>query len=131
MPLPLMVRIDDDLAEQLREEAGRTHAPMNRIINDALKARYTTDFDNNGAPRKSPHIVATFGERLQQARDALRARQHQENEAHYRAADEEFDRLLLDCITALMIAHDPNIARRISDAVLLDSATSHEQEVHA
>ncbi len=131
MPLPLMVRIDDEWAEQLRVEASRTHAPMNRIINDALKARYTAGFDSSGAPRKVPHIVATFGERLQQARDALRARQHQENEADYRAADEEFDRLLLDCITALMIAHDPNIARRISDAVFLDSATSQEQEVHA
>jgi hypothetical protein len=123
MPLPLMVRIDDEWADQLREEANRTHAPMNRIINDALKARYTAGFDDSGAPRKTPHIVATFGERLQQARDAFRAREHQENPTDYRAADEEFGRLLLDCITALMVAQDPSIAPTVSP--------SREQEVHA
>ncbi len=129
MPLPLMVRIDDELAEQLREEASRTHAPMNRIINDALKARYSSAIESGGV--STPHIVATFGERIRQTRDAFKARQHQENQDDYRAADDEFGRLLLDCITALMVAHDPTIAPKVSPLGHSDASAPLSQEVHA
>ena len=131
MPLPLMVRIDDEWADQLREEANRTHAPMNRIINDALKARYSSGVEVGGAARPTAQIVATFGERIQQARDAFKARQHQENQDDYRAADDEFGRLLLDCITALMVAQDPNIAPKVSPLAHSDKSSSRTQEVHA
>lgn len=129
MPLPLMVRIDDELADQLREEASRTHAPMNRIINEALKMRYSGVAAGGGAP--PPHIVATFGERIRQAREAFKARQHQENQDDYRAADDEFGRLLLDCITALMVAQDPTIAPKVSPLGHSDHPALLSQEAHA
>jgi predicted transcriptional regulator len=34
---PIMVRLDDDIAERLREQKYRTGVPMNRIINDTVR----------------------------------------------------------------------------------------------
>ncbi len=131
MPLPLMVRIDDDLAKRLRDEANRSHAPMNRIINDALKARYEAGVDTSGAPRKDPHIVATFGDLLQQVRDALEDRQHQDNETDYRAKSEAFERLLFDSIAAIMIAMDPSLNSTYSAASPSPRTFSQLKETHA
>jgi len=129
MPVPLMVRVDDDVAAKLRERSERTHAPMNRIINDALRAMFADEAGVAGASESQ--IVATFHERTKIAYAALQTLPHQENLDDYRANVNEAIRLVLDCAVAAMTAIDPSSAPLISGTASVKSKQSSKREVHA
>lgn|GEM_PF-6551464 len=129
MPVPLMVRVDDDIAAKLREQSERTHAPMNRIINDALRAMF--DHEAGAAGSSESQIVATFHERAKNAYSALQTLPHQENLDDYRANVNEAIRLVLDCAVAAMTAIDPASAPMISGTAQVNSKRSSQREVHA
>jgi hypothetical protein len=128
MPVPLMVRVDDDVAAKLRERSERTHAPMNRIINDALRAMFA---DEAGGGASESQIVGTFHERVKNAYAALQTLPHQENLDDYRANVNEAIRLVLDCAVAAMTAIDPSSAPLISGTAPVKSKQSSQREVHA
>jgi hypothetical protein len=90
-----MVRVDDDVAAKLRERSERTHAPMNRIINDALREMFDDEAGVAGA--SDSQIVATFRERTKNAYAALEMLPNQENSKDYHAKLYETLRLILDC----------------------------------
>jgi predicted transcriptional regulator len=129
MPVPLMVRVDDDVAAQLRERSERTHAPMNRIINDALRAMFADEAGVAGASESQ--IVATFHERTKNAYAALQTLPHQEISKDYHANLHEALRLILDCAVAAMTAIDPASAPLISNTVKATSKQASGREVHA
>ncbi len=129
MPVPLMVRVDDDVAAKLRERSERTHAPMNRIINDALRAMFADEAGVAGASESQ--IVATFHERTKNAYAALQTLPHQEISKDYHANLHEALRLILDCAVAAMTAIDPSTAPLISGAAQVKSKQSSQREVHA
>jgi hypothetical protein len=118
MPLPLMVRVDDDLAQKLRERAYVEHTPMNRIINDALR-HYFEGLESGkaeAAPIGTAHdIVQTLRQKLKRAEDATIAPANQESDARRWKANSEFQSGILDCVTALMALHDPTIAPIVGD----------------
>lgn len=131
MPLPIMVRLDDDIAQKLREQAYVEHVSMNRIINDALRAFYARDeSDPVGAAKDSP-IASTFRERLQPALDAIRSLEHQENEADYRAKTRDALSRMMDCVTAVMFSIDPSLAPKVSYAPKSTKRQTAKEKVEA
>ena len=114
MPLPLMVRLDDDVAEKLREQAYVDHVPMNRIINDVLRQYYEGKTKGPVATEDGDHIAKTFRERLQPAIDAVQSLPFQENAADYRAKTQEALTKMMDCVTAVMLSIDPTLTPKVS-----------------
>jgi predicted transcriptional regulator len=114
MPLPLMVRLDDDVAEKVREQSYVERIPMNRIINDALHQFYERDSSNPVTTEQGYHLAATFRERLQPALDAVQALPEQENDKDYKTKAHAAMTKMMDCITAIMVSIDPTLAPKIS-----------------
>jgi hypothetical protein len=131
--VPLMVRLEDDLHAKLTEQSRRTHAPMNRIVNDALRLMFSGAIGGNSTSRSGgSHIVATFDERKRQAEAAVVALEGvpQENLRDLQRTSANAMRLLLDCITAAMFAIDPSLTPVIPPATSHESNTK-QQEVRA
>ena len=114
MPLPLMVRLDDDVAEKVREQSYVEHIPMNRIINDALRRFYERDSSSPVTTEQGSHLAATFRDRLQPAIEAVRALPEQENDKDYKTKASGAMTKMMDCITAIMVSIDPTLAPKIS-----------------
>jgi len=130
MAVPLMVRLEDELHAKLTEQSRRTRAPMNRIINDALRLMFSGGIGENSAGWS--HMVATFDERKRQAEAAVSALCDvpQENTRDLQRTSAEAMRLLLDCVTAVMYAIEPSLTPVIPPSPSPERNTS-QQEVRA
>ena len=133
MAVPLMVRLEDELHAKLAEHSRRTHAPMNRIVNDALRLMFSGAIGENYDPSSSsPHLIGTFRERIQQAQAALKALDvPQENLGDLQRTTAEAIRHIFSCTQAAMIAIDPSLAPVASSAHEPSQNVSSKQGVRA
>lgn len=133
MAIPLMVRLEDDLHAKLTEQSRRTHAPMNRIVNDALRLMFSGAIGESSASSSgSSHIVATFGERARHAEAALSALSvPQENLHDLQTTATEALRLVFSCAFAAMIAIDPSLTPVASIAQNPERNVSTQEEIRA
>lgn len=107
MPLPLMVRVDDDVAQRLRERAYVEHTPMNRIVNDALR-HY---FEALEGGKTAPAPIATTQDTLQTLRQYLKRAEEaamspaNQSDAQRWKANSEFQNGILEGFKALVALH--------------------------
>ena len=117
MPVPLMTRLDDDVAPGLRELSARTHAPMNRLINDAIR-KLLVEAGVLGSPHASPDLAGALPAKIEEARAAIDGGEVQ------RSLE-----LLLDCVVAGITASHPDFIAKPTVAPI-DRSVS-QQEVRA
>ena len=118
MPVPLMTRLDDDVAPGLRELSARTHAPMNRLINDAIR-KFLVEAGVLGAAHASPHPAAALPKKIKDARTAI--------------ADGDVQKsveLLLDWVVASITATPHGLSEELVTMVPTDRNSS-QQEARA
>lgn len=132
VPVPLMVRLEDELHAKLAEHSRRTHAPMNRIVNDAIRLMFSGAIVQNSAGSGSSSAVATFGERIEHAQAALAALEvPQESLRDLQKAASEALRLVFSCTHAAMIAIDPSLTPIASPTLEAQSKPLSKEEAHA
>lgn len=133
MAVPLMVRLEDDLHAKLTEQSRRTHAPMNRIINDALRLMFSGAFGQDPeAFSERPHIIATFTERIRKVQAAANAfNVPQEDLRGLQTVAANLFNAILDCEFATMAVLDPSLAPIASTTSDSEHSTSSHKEVRA
>ena len=113
-----MVRLDDDIAPGLRELSARTHAPMNRLINDAIR-KLLAESAEHGTPHANPNLATALPGQIGNARAAIE-----------RGDVQRSLELLLDCVVASITASHPDFTEETATVVSRDRSVS-KQEVRA
>ncbi len=110
-----------------------SHAPMNRIVNDALRLMFSGGLgQGSGSASDSLHIAASFGNCMRKAQAAVEAfTVPQENLRDLQIAAANAFSALLECQFATMVALDPSLAPIVSAASDSDGSTSPHEEVRA
>lgn len=109
MPLPVMVRIDDEYAEKLRELAQVERRSMNRVINEAIRLYLEACgvmLTAQATPRVSTRLE--FRRHLDVVRAALKPLAHQETQADYNDKLRRALEALTDCVEWISMANEPD-----------------------
>jgi len=113
MPVPMMVRVDDDLANALREKAEADRRSINRLINDFIRiglnkksGRISESWDAESEQTRA--IIANFGTHLKLVRRALRPLDRQETQQDYDEKMRAALETLTDCVELLSRAVAPD-----------------------
>lgn len=109
MPLPVMVRFDDDVAVRLRDRAHVERRSVNRVVNDVIR-RYldTVDGAAGGQPLADRDaLVEGLGKNIEMLRAALKPLERQETQADYNEKIREALGVVADCLAGLRFALAP------------------------
>lgn len=114
MPVPIMTRLDDDIAPGLRELSARTHAPMNRLINDAIR-KLLVEAGVLGGAYASPDLAGALPRKIEEARKAIGGGDVQKSLT-----------LVLDCVVAGITASHPDFIEKTATVAPMDRSVLQE-----
>jgi hypothetical protein len=111
MPVPMMVRVDDDLAIGLREKSEADRRSINRLINDFIRVGLASGGvakARDAETEQTRAIIANFETHLKLVRRSLKPLDRQETQQDYNEKMRVALETLTECVGLLARAVAPD-----------------------